>query len=735
MWAHPGRIGGLIAYVSAVAALHLVPVHLQAALYAVLIVGVTAGGAVLLGIAARRAAGRTRLAWAFGALGLLSWSVVETRTGVGALMNGHPDARPMWAHLVNLAGLTLAVAAMFGLPGPQRTHAARIRTLFDGVTIAAALTGIVWLFVLAPMVAVEGDPTRAILNLAYPVFAIAVLAVAVTLLIGQPDVRLNTLTGISGGIAILAGTLLVELLMDLSGRSGLQPWVYGGFVTAAVLLSIAPLAPMPADTARGERPRLLIASLPYLPVTVLVVAVTVRLTQHHDLEAPVIWSGVVMISAVFGRQFLALRQTTALSRDLDEQRSRLAYEATHDSLTGLPNRAMLADRLAGLGATGNSALIMIDLDGFKAINDSLGHQAGDRLLVTVAERLTAVAGPSGPDVLVSRLGGDEFAVLLDTGGQHRAIQLASWMLAAAAEPITLQTRTVSVRASAGIATGAHDDLMRHADLALYAAKAAGKGQWRVFDPVMQAEVDARLQREADLARGTLEVRFQPIVDLATRRITAAEALIRMRHPEHGLLAPDQFLDAARDQGRMPEFDRWVLHQACAQAAVWPTLAVSVNMSAEYLTSGTVVRDVTAALAANRLPGTTLVVEVTETALVADLDAAAATLAELRALGVRVALDDFGTGYSSLSYLRALPVDILKIDRSFVQDLDTGDARLLTAVVAMAGSLGLTSVAEGVEHESQAVALREMHCERAQGYLFARPMPADELTRLLELVTA
>jgi diguanylate cyclase (GGDEF)-like protein len=733
MWAHPGRTGGLIAYVSAVAALHLVPVHLQAALYTVLIVGVTTAGAVALGIAARRAAGRIRLAWASGALGLLSWSVVETRTGVGTLMSGHPDARPMWAHLVNLAGLMFAVAAMFALPGPQRTHAARIRTLCDGVTIAAALTGIVWMFVLAPMVAVEGDPTDAILNLAYPVFAIAVLAIAVTLLIGQPDLRLNTLTGISGGIAILSGTLLVELLMDLAGQSWPQPWVYGGFVTAAVLLSIAPLAPMPADSARGERPRPLIASLPYLPVMVMVVAGAVRLTRHHDLGTPVTWSGVVMMSAVFGRQFLALRQTMALSRDLDEQRSRLAYEATHDSLTGLPNRAMLAERLAALGTAGDPALIMIDLDGFKAINDSLGHQAGDRLLVTVAERLAA-AGQSGSDVLVSRLGGDEFAVLLDTGGQHRAIQLAGWMLAAAAEPITLQTRTVSVRASAGIATGAHDDLMRHADLALYGAKAAGKGQWRVFDPAMQAEVDARLQREADLAHGALEVRFQPIVELATRRINAAEALIRMRHPEHGILTPDQFLGAARDQGRLPEFDRWVLRQACAQAAVWPTLAVSVNLSAEYLAAGTVVGDVTAALAANRLPGTALVVEVTETALVADLDAAAATLAQLQALGVRVALDDFGTGYSSLSYLRRLPVDILKIDRSFVQDLDTGDARLLTAVVAMAGSLGLTCVAEGVEHESQAVALREMHCERAQGYLFARPMPADELTRLLELVT-
>jgi EAL domain-containing protein (putative c-di-GMP-specific phosphodiesterase class I) len=294
-----------------------------------------------------------------------------------------------------------------------------------------------------------------------------------------------------------------------------------------------------------------------------------------------------------------------------------------------------------------------------------------------------------------------------------------------------------VNASAGIAvrTGPDQDLMRQADLALYAAKAAGKGRWRLFAPAMQAEVDARLQREADLAHGELQVYFQPIVNLVTRRITGAEALIRMRHPEHGMLTPDQFLGAARDQGRLPEFDRWVLGQACAQAAAWPALAVSVNLSAEYLASGTVVRDVSAALAASGLRGAALVVEVTETALVADLDATAATLAELRALGVRVALDDFGTGYSSLSYLRTLPVDILKIDRSFVQDLDTGDARLLTSVVALAGSLGLICVAEGVEHESQAVALREMHCERAQGYLFARPMPAGELTGLLQMVTA
>jgi diguanylate cyclase len=733
------RLAGWFLYGIAVAAFQFAGAHL-AALHSILIVAVTGGGAILHAVIAARTRGPARRVWVLGTVGLLCWAVVETRVGVVAVVTGTPAERPVWAHVLNLGALLLAVAAMFAVPSSQTTASARLRMLFDGAASASALVGMVWMFILSPMIKIEGSSTEALLNLAYPVIAVGLMAVAFVLLASQRGRGVHTLTCVSGGVVTITATLLVELLRDLAHLAWLTPWVSTGMFTAAVLLAIAPLVPM--SRAGDSAPTAMTAGslLPYLPAALLITAMAAFTATDRRLEAPVLWSGLAVMGAVLGRQFLALRLTAALGRDLERQRGRLAHEATHDALTGLPNRSALGARLGT--ATAEAALLMIDLDGFKAVNDTLGHPAGDELLRVVAGRLLLAAAPFEPSVLVSRLGGDEFAVLLPGGDLPAARGLADRILAAVAEPVPMLARTVSVRASIGIAVAPDPspDLMRDADLALYSAKEHGKGCHRVFEASLAAAVAERTRLEADLADaiagGQLEVAYQPVVDLGTGATVGAEALVRWCHPGRGPLLPAGFLPVAEELGLLPDIDRWVLATACEQAAAWrvarPGFRVGVNLSAAYLATGTVTADVARVLAATGLPGAALTVEVTETALGADVDRAAAAFSGLRSLGVRVALDDFGVGYSSLAYLRRLPVDTIKIDRSFIQDLDTSDAdtTLVRTVITLARDLGLRCVAEGVETAGHAARLRALGCGLAQGYHFTPPLRPAVLDRLL-----
>ncbi|MCW2599705.1 MAG: hypothetical protein JWM02_1534 [Frankiales bacterium] len=445
------------------------------------------------------------------------------------------------------------------------------------------------------------------------------------------------------------------------------------------------------------------------------------------------------------------------SRDVTDRRSlerELNRQAFHDSLTGLANRALFLDRVAhALGRAnreaGPVALLFLDIDDFKVVNDSLGHPAGDELLVAVAERLKASTRPGDT---VARLGGDEFALLLESGRMPESAHVvARRVVEALTTPIRIGTDDVSVRASIGIALGqppddGPDDLLRNADLAMYMAKQNGKGRFEMFRPAMHEEAVRRLETSADLRRGIeggqLEVFYQPIVDVHTATAIGAEALVRWHHPSRGLVGPVDFIPVAESTGLIVPLGKWVLTEACRQAQSWrrsgltdDSFYISINLSARQLQDPALLDDVAAALRDSGLPADAVVLEVTESAVIQDLDVAVARLQALKALGLRLAVDDFGTGYSSLSYLRNLPVDVVKIDKSFVDriTLDPEGAAMVRSVLDLSSALGLTSIAEGVEQDDQLALLDELGCDTVQGYLFARPMPsgqfADALTKL------
>ena len=424
-----------------------------------------------------------------------------------------------------------------------------------------------------------------------------------------------------------------------------------------------------------------------------------------------------------------------------EQELRTA--AFTDSLTGLANRARFRQALEAAASVEEQAwLLLLDLDGFKAVNDSLGHNAGDALLVEVAARL--VQACHGDD-LAARLGGDEFVVLL-RGDEAAATALAARLVDRLGQPFVLDGRPVSLGCSIGLARiGETGDggALRAADIAMYAAKSAGKARYLVFSAALADGASARADLAADLAlavvRNELSLRWHPVVETRSRRIVGVEALVRWEHPELGELAPGAFIALAESTGMVVPLGEWVLLEACRQVRAWQEevggcaeLAVSVNLSPVQLRHPDVVEHVRAALAATGLAPELLVLELTEDVLLDDLDAAVAVLGRLRELGVRLAIDDFGAGYSSLRYLRRLPVDIVKLDRGLLEDADADpDARaLVEAVLGLTRTLGRTAVAEGVETLPQLQVLEELRCPLAQGFLVAQPLRADEAASVL-----
>jgi diguanylate cyclase (GGDEF)-like protein/PAS domain S-box-containing protein len=433
-------------------------------------------------------------------------------------------------------------------------------------------------------------------------------------------------------------------------------------------------------------------------------------------------------------------------RNLEEQ---LRHQAFHDPLTGLANRALLRDRveralLHGRAGLSQVALLIVDLDDFKDVNDTLGHGIGDRLLAEVGSR---IGGSLRSTDTAARLGGDEFAVLLEHGvNQDEAVKVANRILETIREPFEIDDTPLSVAASIGIAMGDSrhnaEDLLRRADVALYQAKNVGKGDYAIFDDSMDLMVVARLQFEVEMHRALtddeLVAFYQPIVNVTSGRIEGVEALVRWQHPTRGLLPPSEFVDLAEETGQIVALGNVMLRQACARAASWVDIDgqgpyVSVNISSKHFQSHTLVDDVSFALKTSGLPGERLVIEVTESALLANVHESMRQMDNLREMDVRIALDDFGTGYSSLGYLRELPVDILKIDRSFIIDLGVSEqpAEFLRAIYTLSSSLHLITIAEGVEEASQLGLLQELGIERIQGFLFSKPVPADALTDLLK----
>jgi diguanylate cyclase (GGDEF)-like protein len=485
----------------------------------------------------------------------------------------------------------------------------------------------------------------------------------------------------------------------------------------------------------------------------------VRSGVFANWDALALLIGGILLSAMLGVLTLALSMGRVRAlRELSQKNRELSHQALHDTLTGLPNRALVLDRAQQLLARAQrqpatlSGVLFIDIDDFKGVNDSLGHAAGDLVLATVAGRLRAAVRQQDT---VGRLGGDEFVVLGELSDGETTLELlADRLTEILREPVKLglDEKAVSVTVSIGVAVGRYenpDALLRDADLALYTAKAAGKDRHVLYAAQIDEDAEGRPGLQADLSAAVhgeqLFLLYQPICAVPSRELLGVEALVRWRHPVRGVIAPNDFIPLAEESGMIVAIGRWVLSEACRQAAAWAAeglrIGVSVNVSARQIGEGGLVSDVQRALYESGIEPSCLTLEITETAVMANALAAREQLEQIKTLGVRVAIDDFGTGYASLSSLQSLPVDILKIDRSFVAALGGEWGRelhkaseLLHAMMGVGRALSLSVVAEGLEDEEQLRALEGMGCEMSQGYLLGRPSPPEDIEAMLDCGT-
>jgi len=544
-------------------------------------------------------------------------------------------------------------------------------------------------------------------------------------------------------------------------RSALEGWTIGLFDASQILRPVAAdpgIAALVLEYANPGSAPAVLARSGRLPAGAsrrsirigdsgtFIVKIAIR--PHATVASPatealaILIGGLLLTALLAALVDLLIRSRRSALVLVEQRTAELRYQALHDPLTGLPNRLLIGDRahvlVADARANGTTiAAMFLDLDDFKVVNDNLGHIAGDELLEELAVRLTQSVGPRDT---VGRLGGDEFVVLVADAGAHGGAEtLARRLSEVVSEPFSLGDTgkgRIVLSASIGVATGVRqtpDDLLRDADIALYRAKAAGKGRHVVFDPEMREAVTKKLSLETDLhdafTNGELFLVYQPIVNLRTGRTSGVEALLRWRHPQRGIVGPDEFIPILESSDLIVDVGRFVLREACRQArewhdAGWP-VGVSVNVAARQLHYDTLVEHVRDALDDSGLEAHHLSVELTESMLLADTATTARRLRALKRLGVQIAIDDFGTGYSSLSYLREFPVDVLKIDRSFVARLDSEDGQnFLDALIHLGRYLGLSTIAEGVEDETQLAHLRGEQCEWGQGFLFSRPLEAS-----------
>jgi diguanylate cyclase (GGDEF)-like protein/PAS domain S-box-containing protein len=503
------------------------------------------------------------------------------------------------------------------------------------------------------------------------------------------------------------------------------------------------------DAESGARLAQALRAVAGRPYATEVVELTVRHRDRRDRQAEMTVTNLLDDPSVGG---LVLN-----TRDISERKElqeQLVHEAFHDTLTGLANRALfhevVGEALRRRDA-GTVTVLFLDLDGFKEVNDSLGHAAGDQLLVHVADRLRGAVRVGD---VVARFGGDEFAVLMESAVSPNAEDIAERVVSAMDEPFILDRREIHIGASVGLACGGDDQLaaddaeqlMRDADLAMYRAKALGGGAWAQYDPQMHSGLVARLELEADLRRALdrkeLALHYQPTIDLADGRIVGFEALVRWHHPVRGMVSPAEFIPAAEATGLILPLGRWVLTEACRQAVAWGArggrpLKMAVNVSVRQFDRADLPAVVEQVLGETGMPAAQLCLEMTESVLMTDTEDNLAQLIRLKALGVQLAIDDFGTGYSSLAYLGRFPVDTIKIDRSFVERIgdETQESTLARTIVQLGQSLGMSTVAEGIEDAGQLSALRRMGCELAQGFYFSRPVAAAEAGRLLDDASA
>ncbi|MBG0828897.1 GGDEF domain-containing protein [Planomonospora sp. ID67723] len=695
---------------------------------------------------------------------VVAWAATTLGWGVGGVWLGNSELLELY-RVGTLTAYGLSLTALISLS--VQTNGSRLAGLLDGGIISVGVAMPLWTFLIAPAIDHSGrlstafvfalappvidlfafgvitrmilDSGRApwlrLLSVSYLALFVADGAYLLDQVAGRPAGPLTTIGWL--GWSVLTGAVALHPSMVGAGRT--RPAAVSGRNRVLIFLALALLSP--AVSILGGWRQSDVSSHSDLVVAVLTLLLAVLLVLRLSVVA-----GIAETQAADLRD--ALHQQDVLQRSL-------SHRASHDPLTGLGNRILLGEALQGAIAdhaahpdTPAPALLLLDLDGFKDVNDTYGHPVGDELLTVVARRLRDLTADGQ---VLARLGGDEFAILLPGAGPGTATAAAERVLAAIRVPYTLDGRELYVTTSIGVLAEASlttaSDALRDADLALYAAKAAGKNQIAVFDYTLRAERLHHAEIAADLrqalARNEFSLAYQPVVDLASGAIYAVEALLRWTPAGGRPVPPDVFVPVAEDTGLIVEIGRWALERACADARRWHErygIAVTVNVSGRQLRERTFRDTVLEVLVRSQLPRNALTLEVTESMLLATSPAETQriveVLADLRTHGVRIALDDFGTGYSSLSYLRTLPVDILKIDRSFTAPLTNTDhrqARAFTkAIVELAASLDLATVVEGVESREQAGVLQQMGCPLAQGYLFSPPISPREVDDLLRV---
>ncbi len=618
---------------------------------------------------------------------------------------------------------------------PRVRTEGRLRELLDLAIVAVGSATIVWFVVIEPVArAGADDAAQMLVVLAYPVGDLLTLFALAALFMSRITGTSRTaliLFGVGVGLNAVADLAYARLALDSAYTSGAPIDV--AYMVGWLALALAGLAQAsrriarPARVAPAAEPRRAILFLPYAAVALLY-AVLVAATFSQSSSQPSLVVGAMLVTLlVVIRQAVTARENARLIRD----------QAFRDPLTGLPNRALMADRIdhalrRSERGERRPALLYLDVDDFKAINDTLGHPAGDRVLVEIARRLASCLRPADS---AARLGGDEFAILIeDTSSMAEATAVADRLGLALARPLDLGGRPVSIRASMGIvrfdsADVTGQNMIRDADIAMYEAKRNARGAYRIFEPAMfDATVD-RVRLETDLAdalqQGQLEVFFQPLVNLASGGVTGVEALLRWNHPTRGLILPDDFIGIAERTGEIIPIGRWVIEEACRVVGRWNTtgtgpMRANVNVSACQL-EPPFVDDVARILGRFGFDPHLLVLEITESSFSAERPHARQVLDDLRALGVAISIDDFGTGYSALSVLRELPVDELKIDQSFVRALSEGHSgAVVAAIVQLGRDLDLRVVAEGIELGAQAALVRGLGCDVGQGFMLGRP---------------
>jgi len=686
---------------------------------------------------ASRLSGRARLSWAFLGAGSAAWAVGEGLWSYYELISGRDTPFPSWADAGFLLFPALALIGLLARPSSAFAGQGRIRVALDALLVSASLVVISWVSALGEVYRAGADTWfAATVALAYPGTDIVLLTVAViAIAFSRTDHRSGLVTAVVGIVFLTVGDSGFAYL-TAKGTYGEVNLIDAGWVAGFLTLALAAIwDESTADDGhqRGMRaiPRVALL-LPYVPAVVAVAVVLNEVAQRRlDTVAAFATSGVV--AALVGRQMLVLLENRSLM-------SRIAHQAFHDELTGLANRALFGDRLShALDLHRRDlrpvALMLIDLDDFKSVNDSLGHPVGDEVLVRVSERLRAVVRTGDT---VARLGGDEFAILMEDGGEP--VDLAGRVLAGLDRAVVVNGRVLPVGASIGIAALRPDDLpatavdmLKRADLAMYAAKTSGKSGVQVYneslDRAQGGSLDLRAAFASDLDAGMIDVAFQPI-QLANGRLGGFEALARWTH-EGTSIPPATFLPMARRLGCLPALDRVVLRKAVDQAVNWGgDVVLAVNLDADTLADEDFA-DYALGLLTGRLATRRLTVEVLESGLVENDHGALSTLGRLRAAGVRIAVDDFGAGYASLVRLQALRPDIVKIDRSLVAPLTSeAPTPLLTGVAQLAHQIGAIVVAEGVETQEQLSAAIAAGCDAVQGYLLGRPGSANDCLELV-----